>query len=237
MKPNLEQAVSALKSGQRTRARQLLVEIVKDQPKNAQAWYVLSFVVDNQNQQIYCLQRVLKFAPEHQAARTKLEKLISQSSSQYNSTEYHSPKDTQVEQTDTSPVVENDKNFNVSTRPSLSSIFQQWFRVLSYREQKVIEYLYLDVNEFSTSAVGRIIGEDLQKVLEIKRKSLDVPGVLGTEKCYIRKAGMKYHVDLHAIVKGGISVKEGHDIAHRLKDYLHEGVPGLGHILIHIEPG
>lgn len=43
--------------------------------------------------------------------------------------------------------------------------------VLSYREQKVIEYLYLDVNEFSTSAVGRIIGEDLQKVLEIKRKA------------------------------------------------------------------
>ena len=88
-------------------------------------------------------------------------------------------------------------------------------------------------------ALGEIMDENLYDdlVLEIKRKSLDVPGVLGTEKCYIRKAGMKYHVDLHAIVKGGISVKEGHDIAHRLKDYLHEGAPGLGHILIHIEPG
>jgi divalent metal cation (Fe/Co/Zn/Cd) transporter len=47
---------------------------------------------------------------------------------------------------------------------------------------------------------------------------------------------MKYHVDLHAIVDAQISVKQGHDIAHKLKDYLRKEMPHLGHVLIHIEP-
>jgi len=47
---------------------------------------------------------------------------------------------------------------------------------------------------------------------------------------------MKYHVDLHVIVNSEISVKDGHDIAHKLKDYLRTEIPNLGHVLIHIEP-
>lgn len=87
-------------------------------------------------------------------------------------------------------------------------------------------------------ALGEIMDEQLYDVLiiEIREKSIEVKGVLGTEKCFIRKAGMYYHVDLHAIVDGGISVKKGHDIAHRLKDYLRVEIPNLGHVLIHIEP-
>ncbi len=47
---------------------------------------------------------------------------------------------------------------------------------------------------------------------------------------------MKFHVDLHVIVNSEISVKEGHDISHKLKDYLRVEIPHLGHVLIHIEP-
>ena len=71
---------------------------------------------------------------------------------------------------------------------------------------------------------------------KIRMKSMEVTGILGTEKCFIRKAGMQHHVDLHAIVDGTISVKEGHDIAHQLKDHLRNEIPNLGHVLIHIEP-
>ena len=87
-------------------------------------------------------------------------------------------------------------------------------------------------------ALGEIMDEHLYDDLleEIREGSIKVKGVLGTEKCFIRKAGMKYHVDLHAIVNGEISVKEGHDIAHNLKDYLRNKIPNLGHVLIHIEP-
>jgi len=73
-------------------------------------------------------------------------------------------------------------------------------------------------------------------VEEIRKTSLTVEGIVGTEKCFIRKAGMKYHVDLHAMVNGAITVKHGHEIAHNLKDTLHIKMPQLGHILIHIEP-
>ncbi len=87
-------------------------------------------------------------------------------------------------------------------------------------------------------ALGEIMDEHRYDDLlsEIREESMKVPGVLGTEKCFIRKAGMKYHVDLHAIVDGEISVKEGHDISHHLKDYLRSKIPNLGHVLIHIEP-
>jgi len=87
-------------------------------------------------------------------------------------------------------------------------------------------------------ALGEIMDENLYDDLmeEIREESVKVKGVIGTEKCFIRKAGMKYHVDLHVIVDGKMSVKEGHDIAHNLKDYLRNEIPNLGHVLIHIEP-
>jgi len=87
-------------------------------------------------------------------------------------------------------------------------------------------------------ALGEILDEHVYDDLveEIRSISLRVEGVIATEKCFIRKAGMKYHVDLHAIVDGTISVHEGHAIAHRLKDTLREQLPELGHVLIHVEP-
>ncbi len=87
-------------------------------------------------------------------------------------------------------------------------------------------------------ALGEIMDEQLYDdlIVEIRAKSIEVPGVLGTEKCFIRKAGMNFHVDLHAMVDGEVSVKIGHDIAHDLKDHLQSEIPSLGHVLIHIEP-
>ncbi|GMQ24576.1 cation diffusion facilitator family transporter [Algoriphagus sp. oki45] len=87
-------------------------------------------------------------------------------------------------------------------------------------------------------ALGEVMDENNHEELiaEIREVSLTVPGVKGTEKCFIRKAGMKYHVDLHATVDGRQTVREGHDIAHLLKDTLRREIPQLGHVLIHIEP-
>lgn len=88
-------------------------------------------------------------------------------------------------------------------------------------------------------ALGEIMDENrYDDIIELVRiKALEVPGVLDTEKAFIRKAGMSYHLDLHAIVDGSISVAKGHEIAHRLQDYLKEEIPNLNFILIHVEPG
>lgn len=87
-------------------------------------------------------------------------------------------------------------------------------------------------------ALGEIMDEHIydELVEEIRKVAITVPGIHGTEKCFIRKAGMKYHVDLHARVDGSITVKEGHTIAHVLKDTLRSEIRTLGHVLIHIEP-
>lgn len=87
-------------------------------------------------------------------------------------------------------------------------------------------------------ALGEVMDENNHEDLmeQIRNISQGVNGVKETEKCFIRKAGMKYHVDLHAKVDSHLSVKVGHDIAHQLKDTLRLELPQLGHVLIHIEP-
>ena len=87
-------------------------------------------------------------------------------------------------------------------------------------------------------ALGEIMDEHLYDdvIAEIRKTSLKVKGIIGTEKCLIRKTGMKYHVDLHAIVDAKLTVKEGHALAHKLKDTLQKEIPDIGNVLIHIEP-
>jgi len=87
-------------------------------------------------------------------------------------------------------------------------------------------------------ALGEIMDENVYEevIEEIRKYALEVAGIKATEKCYVRKSGTKYHVDLHAIVDSEITVKEGHALAHELKDYLIEHIPDLGHVMIHIEP-
>lgn len=87
-------------------------------------------------------------------------------------------------------------------------------------------------------ALGEIMDENIYDDLSLKISNLScsVEGIIGIEKCYIRKVGTKFCVDLHAVVNGNISVKEGHDLAHKLQFELRKKIPSLHHILIHIEP-
>ncbi|MBF9220705.1 cation diffusion facilitator family transporter [Hymenobacter ruricola] len=87
-------------------------------------------------------------------------------------------------------------------------------------------------------ALGEILDENVHDdlVADIRRVALTVDGVLGTEKCFVRKAGMSYQTDLHATVSGDISVRRGHEIAHELQARLQQELPQLSHVLIHVEP-
>lgn len=87
-------------------------------------------------------------------------------------------------------------------------------------------------------ALGEIMDENLYEDIVdiIKVKSLNVVGVMATDKCFVRKIGMSYLVDLHAVVSPDLSVKEGHDIAHALKDYLMKEVSDIANVFVHIEP-
>lgn len=87
-------------------------------------------------------------------------------------------------------------------------------------------------------ALAEIMDEHVydDMVAEVRRISAQVDGVEDTEKCFIRKSGLEYHLDLHARVKANLTVKKGHEISHRLKDKLMKEIPSLKYVLIHIEP-
>lgn len=87
-------------------------------------------------------------------------------------------------------------------------------------------------------ALGEIMDEHFYDdlILDIRRTAGNVKGVIATEKCNVRKFGLKYHIDLHATVDANITVKEGHDIAHNLTKELKDKLPEIADVLVHIEP-
>ena len=87
-------------------------------------------------------------------------------------------------------------------------------------------------------ALGEIMDEHLYEDLieQIRAIAIQVDGVTGTEKCIVRKVGMRYYIDLHIEVDGDISVRHGHDIAHALKAKLMQDLPEVADVLMHVEP-
>ncbi|PYK71976.1 MAG: cation-efflux pump [Verrucomicrobia bacterium] len=93
---------------------------------------------------------------------------------------------------------------------------------------------------------ARLLGPALREILDaaprgeirerIRRAARSVPGVIDLDKCFVRKMGVSYYVDLHVLVNGSISVHEGHELAHRVKDAIRATDPRIADVLVHIEP-
>lgn len=73
-------------------------------------------------------------------------------------------------------------------------------------------------------------------IATIQRAAGSVPGVLEVEKCLVRKMGLSFYVDLHVGVEGGISVRDGHAIAHQVKDAIKRTESRIADVLVHVEP-
>lgn len=73
-------------------------------------------------------------------------------------------------------------------------------------------------------------------VQQIRSAAAAVPGVITLEKCYVRKMGLEYFVDMHVVVNGSLTVREGHLIGHNVKDALCASHPHIVDVLVHIEP-
>jgi cation diffusion facilitator family transporter len=87
-------------------------------------------------------------------------------------------------------------------------------------------------------ALGELLDENLDPKLnaEVKQLALEVSQVLRVEKCLIRKMGVFKFADLHIWVDRNLSVVEGHEIAHRVKDHIIDRLPQFADVMIHIEP-
>ena len=95
-------------------------------------------------------------------------------------------------------------------------------------------------------AGGNLFWSSLQELLDrqadpeflagIRTLTLAVPGVRGVEKLRARKAGLEYFVDIHVEVDPAISVVQGHEIGHAVKDRLISQITTVRDVLVHIEP-
>ncbi len=73
-------------------------------------------------------------------------------------------------------------------------------------------------------------------LLEIRNMAMSVPGALGVEKCFARKTGLKYHVDLHLEVNPSMTVRESHEIATKVRIKIKEELDWVADVLVHVEP-
>jgi cation diffusion facilitator family transporter len=72
---------------------------------------------------------------------------------------------------------------------------------------------------------------------EVRAIAGAVPGVRALDKCRVRKSGLSHLVDIQVRVDGDLSVREGHDIAHAVKDALIASAPhAISDVTVHVEP-
>jgi cation diffusion facilitator family transporter len=73
-------------------------------------------------------------------------------------------------------------------------------------------------------------------VIKVRQLAGSVHGVRAIEKCYVRKMGFDYYVDIHIEVDGQLTVAEGHYIAHLVKDKILKSDLRVTDVLVHVEP-
>ncbi len=71
---------------------------------------------------------------------------------------------------------------------------------------------------------------------EVRRLAGAVAGVRYVEKCRVLKSGLSLLVDIHVHVDGALNVREGHTIAHAVKDVLISAPLAITDVAVHIEP-
>jgi cation diffusion facilitator family transporter len=77
---------------------------------------------------------------------------------------------------------------------------------------------------------------DEQMMATIRTTALQVPGALDVEKCYARKTGLRYHVDLHLEVDPELTVRRSHAIAEEVRNRVKGELAWVEDVLVHVEP-
>lgn len=77
---------------------------------------------------------------------------------------------------------------------------------------------------------------DDETMAAIRETARGVPGALDVEKCFARKTGLRYHVDLHLEVDPDLPVRLGHSIAEEVRNRIKAELPWVADVLVHVEP-
>lgn len=77
---------------------------------------------------------------------------------------------------------------------------------------------------------------DDETMHRIRQVAQTVPGALAVEKCFARKTGLKYHVDLHLEVDPSLTVRKSHEIATEVRFRIIAELDWVADVLVHVEP-
>jgi cation diffusion facilitator family transporter len=90
------------------------------------------------------------------------------------------------------------------------------------------------IRETSLTLMDTMPDADMMK--SIRTSAMAVPGALDVEKCFARKTGLRYHVDLHLEVDPDLTVRRGHSIAEEVRNRVRQDLPWVQDVLVHVEP-
>jgi len=77
---------------------------------------------------------------------------------------------------------------------------------------------------------------DHELIEQIRAVAEKIPGVGSVEKCFVRKMGYQFFVDMHIEVDPQMTVDNSHRIGHEVKNKVRAEIPSVRDVLIHIEP-
>jgi divalent metal cation (Fe/Co/Zn/Cd) transporter len=72
--------------------------------------------------------------------------------------------------------------------------------------------------------------------LQIRAIASTLAGVVGLERCNVRKVGFSYCVHLHVIVHRNVSVTQGHDIAQQMRGAVLRKTPRVAEVVVQVNP-
>ncbi len=77
---------------------------------------------------------------------------------------------------------------------------------------------------------------DPDKLRQIRAVAASVSGALGIEKCFARRTGLQYYVDLHLEVDPHMTVMQSHEIATEVRFKIKRELDWVADVLVHVEP-
>ncbi len=75
MDQRLQQAIASARSGKEKEAQFLLTQLLKDNPEEVHAWFLLSHLVDSEQKQLAYLKKAVAIDPNHEKAAARLSEL------------------------------------------------------------------------------------------------------------------------------------------------------------------
>ena len=78
---SLEKAKQLINSGQVKSASQLLINLLKENPSNTKAWWLLSFSIEDEDKKLFALQQLAKLLPRNENVKNRISQISRQAKS------------------------------------------------------------------------------------------------------------------------------------------------------------